>query len=221
MKSSDWRAFLVTVRLAAPVIADPGALPTLDAILAARLFESGSISTLDELPLLCNDGLFHGSSAIVSGVTEVAIARAFTARLALNEYRDCRFNPLRSGKVGVPYSQPRLDYFDSITADTMTWYGFGDVSAIGRVIDHLPGVGKKVRQGYGAIVRGSAEIEVIDDDRSLVIEIFGRPQPSRPMPVSRWLALCDTPAARVGVTTWKPPYWDYRSRGLCALPRVL
>ncbi len=221
MKSTDWRAFRVTVRLATPVISDPGALPTLDAILAARLFESGSISTLDELPLLCNEGLFHGSSAIVSGVTEVAIARAFTARLALNECRDCPFEPPRSGKVGRLYSQPRLDYFDSITAETMTWYGFGDVSAIGIVIDRLPGVGKKVRQGYGAIVRGSAEIEVIEDDRSLVIVNFGRPQPSRPMPDSRWLALCDTPAARVGVTTWRPPYWDYRSRVLCALPRVL
>jgi hypothetical protein len=221
MKSSDWRAFRVTVRLAAPVISDPGALPTLDAILAARLFESGSISTLDELPLLCNDGLYHGSSGIVSGVTEVAIARPITARLALNEYRDCPFEPPRNGKIGRQWSRPRLDYFDSISAESVTWYGFGDVSAVGEVIDCLPGVGKKVRQGYGAIVRGSAEIEVIEDDRSLIIASFGRPQPSRPMPVSRWRALCDTPSARIGVTTWKPPYWDYRSRNLCALPRVL
>jgi len=97
----------------------------------------------------------------------------------------------------------RLPY---IPARTATFYVNGDLNEILRLISFLPGLGKKVAYGYGAIK--SISVEETPEDYSLVKDGVAM----RPLP------LFFAESNEKMMLAWKPPYWDKTNVASCVPP---
>lgn len=97
----------------------------------------------------------------------------------------------------------RLPYLPATTA---TFYVNGDVGEVLRLIQFLPGLGKKVAYGYGAI--RSVSVEETPEDWSLVKDgVAMRPLPDFYADSDEKMFL-----------PWKPPYWARESVAPCVPP---
>ncbi len=93
-----------------------------------------------------------------------------------------------------------------LPARKITFYINGDVREILRLIQYLPGLGKKVGYGYGMIK--SVSVEETPEDFSLIKDGVAM----RPLPC--WF--CD--GEEKMMLAWKPPYWDKRNVTACVPP---
>lgn len=216
------RPFLASVRLSSPVILDAQFAVTLDALLAARLFELGEIQSIEELPILDSGGLLHASCGQLQELVDLDVEVSFTRGVSLCMLRDEPFRlTTKSTKIEKNRAyRPSLDSYRCVSAGSIRWYGVGDVTGVRSALDRVIGIGKKIRQGFGAVVPGSCEVLEVDDDRSIFRRSAraGQFDACRPVPLDRWNALGLGPPRRSGFTTWRPPYWSPASRTLCALP---
>lgn len=94
-----------------------------------------------------------------------------------------------------------------VPANTATFYGNGCLSEVLRLIQYLPGLGKKVAYGYGAIKSLSAE--ETKEDYSLVKNAVAM----RPLPCK--LGYSSDVVMRLA---WRSPYWDKRNVTECVPP---
>lgn len=83
----------------------------------------------------------------------------------------------------------------------------GDVKEVLRLIQYLPGLGKKVAYGYGSIK--SVSVEELKEDYSLVKDGVAM----RPLPCK--LGFCSDVVMRLA---WRSPYWDKRNIIKCVPP---
>jgi len=105
--------------------------------------------------------------------------------------------PLRDWMIRLPY----------IPAETVTFYGHGNLQETLRLLSFLPGLGKKTVYGFGAF--RSVEVEELQEDRSVVWE--GRAM--RPIPLS----MLEHAEETINCACY-PPYWDKHSVTECARP---
>ena len=97
----------------------------------------------------------------------------------------------------------RLPY---LPARSATFYVNGDVQEVLRLIGYLPGLGKKVAYGYGAI--RSVSVEETAEDYSLVKDgVAMRPLPDFYADSDEKMFL-----------PWRPPYWARESVAPCVPP---
>jgi len=94
-----------------------------------------------------------------------------------------------------------------IPAEKVVFYAYGDLHETLRLLNHLPGLGKKVNIGFGAFK--SIEIEELKEDHSVV----WRGKAMRPIPVK----MCAY-ASETMLLAYRPPYWDRRNIAECAVP---
>lgn len=98
----------------------------------------------------------------------------------------------------------RLPYVPACTA---TFYTRGNLKEVLRLLSFLPGLGKKVAYGYGAIK--SVSVIETDDDYSLVKDGVAM----RPLPLN--LGFDSTEKMMLA---YKPPYWDKTNVAPCVPP---
>jgi CRISPR type IV-associated protein Csf3 len=94
-----------------------------------------------------------------------------------------------------------------IPTPTVTFFGHGDIEEIETLVEKLPGLGKKVSEGFGAF--HSFEIEVIEQDKSLVNE---ESKAMRPIPCE---FLDERKSYEKIALAYKFPYWAKENVALC------
>jgi len=94
-----------------------------------------------------------------------------------------------------------------IPAETVTFYAYGDIQEVLRLLNHLAGLGKKIVAGFGAFK--SISVEELDEDRSIV----WNGKAMRPIPLS----MCQKADEQM-LHAFKPPYWDKKNVCPCATP---
>jgi hypothetical protein len=105
--------------------------------------------------------------------------------------------PLRDWMIRLPYAP----------AETVTFYGHGNLPEVLRLLSFLPALGKKTAYGFGAF--HSVEVEELPKDRSVVHE--GRAM--RPIPVGMLEEADETM-----ITAYRSPYWAKENVAECARP---
>jgi hypothetical protein len=116
---------------------------------------------------------------------------------------DTSVKKLQIGRGHYRAYMMRIPY---LPARKITFYVNGDVQEILRLIQYLPGLGKKVGYGYGMIRSVSAE--ETPEDYSLVKDGVAM----RPLPC--WFH----DGEERMMLAWKPPYWDKRNICACVPP---
>ena len=106
------------------------------------------------------------------------------------------FKPFLNKYPLVLGANPETD--DSLL--TVAFFGHGDIERVRGLLRFLPGIGRKVRQGYGLI--GSVRIDVIDQDISLVRDGY----PMRPIPAEEWETIHGHHALQARPMAVVPPY---------------
>ena len=209
--------FKIHLTLRTPAILH--SLLSLDAVLAAAIFrETGDVEAAHtKIPLANTKGVWHGSCVQLGRghVVDIGYKSGFRGRdwdPAL--FTDQRRNGRVRVKVGGGPYMPSIDTYRG-WAGEVGFAGFGDLAEVKRLLEALPGIGRKARHGHGEIA--SLEVERLDQDCSVARE--GAAQ--RPVPID----LCKpfgidlnerTPRDRV---RWAPPYWSGEAVE-CAVPSL-
>jgi hypothetical protein len=190
---------------------------TLDAVLAAVLFDSGA--SLEEahtrIPLRNTQGLWHGSAAIYETL-EVG-RQAFVANLRANHDLDPSLVAKnKQGQIHTKLSLSRRREFGAVmngysylVAEAVTWYGEGDAPQVENLMRTLRFIGKRRASGFGE-VKG---VEISESDSDGVVSPFG--EPLRPVPLELFTG--DKTSIR-GDAAWRPAYWRPENRAICYLP---
>lgn len=208
--------FAVTLRLGSPLVTGGGYM-TLDALLAAILFDSGA-SVEDahaKIPLKNTQGLWHGSAAIYETV-EVG-RQAFVANLRANHDLDPSLVAKnKHGKVHSKISLLRRQQFGAVmngysylVTEAITWYGEGDAVQVEKLLRSARFIGKRRASGFGEV----KAIELTESDSDGVVSPFG--EPLRPVPQALFTG--DKSSIR-GDAAWRPAYWRPENRAICYLP---
>jgi hypothetical protein len=225
--------FAVHGTLDTPIIFGSRAFLTLDALLAALIFErTGDAEVaMRSVPLAETDGIRHGSAAFLMGEVRPAPSGAAVFRGGLQpreasepgflwpsrKIKDRRQYTAISQKSGV--YRNTLDAYEAFEAERIVWFGRGDLEAVSELLGELTHVGRKVRQGYGRLVTGSVRIESREEDRSIAWPLNERAVPMRPVDIDTWQAIgFDTEGLRIEAATDRVPYFDARGQRLCVLP---
>lgn len=208
--------FQLTLRLATPLVTGGGYM-TLDALLAAILFDQGLTveQAHNQIPLRNTDGLWHGSAAIYESV-EVG-RQAFVANLRANHDLDPSLLARnKKGAIHTKISLKRQREFGAVmngyryvTTSSVAWYGEGNVKGVRRLIETVSFIGKRRANGFGEIQ--SFEIEESDSDG--VVGLTG--EPLRPVPIEMFSG--DDSSIRADVA-WRPAYWHPENRAFCFVP---
>jgi len=98
----------------------------------------------------------------------------------------------------------RLPYF---SAETVTFYAYGDLQETLRLLSYAAGLGKKIAAGFGAFK--SVSVQELEEDRSIV----WKGHAMRPIP----LAMCREATEKM-LLAFKPPYWNKTNVRPCAAP---
>lgn len=185
---------------------------------------------LDAIPLTRSHGVFHGSRAVASIPAyrreNVTFFRSFNREREQmpGAFFDKKRRPHFAGYpdsemtkdigfvvngISKGFFKTLMNTYEAVTdqfADRdsallrVAFFGHGDLERVRTLLRFLPGIGRKVRQGYGLI--GDVRIEAIETDLSLVLD--GRPM--RPIPVDAWVALGGDPALAARPMSIAPPY---------------
>lgn len=229
MENFALRAYLET-----PVIVRNGWL-TLDGILAALLYrETGSLETAHVgIPLDRKAGVWCGSAAFFEKMAPGNQYCGFQRGLKLDDLdlERCRYLPPGGPRSAFPYwiDQARseashewrsaIDEYPVVEAESVVWFGRGDISLIEALIGFeeahrkLHAVGSRINHGWGRV--RSFEFIPEDDDFSLVMP---NGAPARPVPADEWAALSGKEAV-LRPERIVPPYWD-GEMVLCAVPET-
>lgn len=190
---------------------------TLDALLAAILFDSGA--SVDEahaqIPLRNTQGLWHGSAAIYETV-EVG-RQAFVANLRANHDLDPDLVAKnKQGQIHTKLSLSRRREFGAVmngyqylVTEAITWYGDGDAVQVEKLLGSVRFVGKRRASGFGEV----KSIELRESESNGVVSPFG--EPLRPVPLELFTG--DKGSIR-GDAAWRPAYWRPENRAICYLP---
>ena len=208
--------FAVTLRLGSPLVTGGGYM-TLDALLAAILFDSGSTveDAHTQIPLQNTKGLWHGSAAIYETV-EVG-RQAFVANLRANHDLDSDLVAKnKHGKVHSKISLLRRQQFGAVmngysylVTEAVTWYGEGDAVQVEQLLRSVGFIGKRRASGFGEV----KAIELTESESDGVVSVFG--EALRPVPQELFTG--DKSSIR-GDAAWKPAYWRPENRAICYLP---
>lgn len=220
--------FCVTAGLQTPVILTTDAYLTLDSLLGAAVFaRTGEAeAAVQEIPLAQTDGIFHGSAGFLDSVLLKAPGAGFklgiqpTEEMWLPAYQTGTSEDKATGRkfrnnkrlvrrvdtVRGEYSTT-LDAYSAFAAAQITWFGCGEMKAVRDLLGEITSVGKKSRQGWGAIV--GFHLEEIDVDLSLSRQRRGMDRPMRPIPAATWQAWGRdiTPALLTRECAVRPPYF--------------
>jgi len=157
------------------------------------------------LPLRKTAGIYHASVSFFDGGGEACattIYKRFCERhLDLRRVRKKKIDRTRGHFRDYMI---RLVY---VPARRVTFYACGDPNEIERLLEALPGLGKKVAIGFGFV--RDFRVEEIKEDCSVVKD--GRAM--RPIP----LPLLDA-TSEVVMMAYKPPYWAKEFVAPCAPP---
>ena len=217
--------FRIEVSLNTPVILTRGYM-TLDALLAyAILQETDSLERAHtEIPLERTGDIWHGSAAFFCQHVEMGHA-PFGRSLKLDdlEYGPWQRLDKNNRPIFVDQSRdveryqwlPRFNTYNTVFAPPSAsdfivhWFGRGDMDRVIRLLQSLPGIGKKSMHGWGQIhkVRGYE----IDRDRSLWLDDG---LPARPLPESM------APGRKeclVLLEPFQPPYFS-SPKAPCVVP---
>jgi len=190
---------------------------TLDALLAAILFDSGA--SVEEahirIPLQNTQGLWHGSAAIYETL-EVG-RQAFVANLRANHDLDPSLVAKnKHGKVHSKISLLRRQQFGAVmngysylVTEAITWYGEGDAVQVEKLLRSVGFIGKRRASGFGEV----KAIELTESESDGVVSPFG--EPLRPVPQELFTG--DKNSIR-GDAAWRPAYWRPENRAICYLP---
>jgi len=203
--------FAITATIETPVILPDGAYLTLDALLE-RASEGGPI------PLVQYNRVWMGSAAFL--VDPRPLERSFVSSMQLHggDYNhDPRKKVLRTGGPDMA----DIDRYPAFEVSQITWFGLGYPGECVQLVQSLPGIGKKVAHGFGAINR--VEAVHLEVDRSIVLPDG---TPARPIPMTHWAEmratspeLADPATLPTDDTSVIPPYWDPDNRAFAVLPR--
>ena len=225
--------FAVHAALDTPIIVSPRAFLTLDALLAALIYERGEDAALAmrSVPLAETAGIRHGSAAFLMGEVCPAPggAAVFRGGLQPREASEPRFGwPSRKFKGRREYTainqtsgayRNTLDAYEALEAERIVWFGRGAIAAVSEFLGELTHVGRKARQGYGRLVPGSLRIEPYEADRAIAWPLEDRTVPMRPVNIDAWQALGFGAAGlRIEPATDRMPYFDATDQRLCVLP---
>lgn len=208
--------FAVTLRLGSPLVTGGGYM-TLDALLAAVLFDSGD-SVEDahaKIPLKNTQGLWHGSAAIYETL-EIG-RQAFVANLRANHDLDPSL--VAKNKHGAIHSKISLlrrqqfgavmNGYQYLVTDSVTWYGEGNAMQVEKLLRSVRFIGKRRASGFGEV----KAVELSESESDGVVSPFG--EPLRPVPLDLFAG--DKSSIR-GDAAWKPAYWRPENRAICYLP---
>lgn len=152
-----------------------------------------------------DDGIFHASSA------RAVRARGGKCSMLgrLNE-RDLDADRLKMGRAKTVQSvngdfATRLHHYPVCDAHEIRFTAVGDTEGVLRLLEWVPGLGKRARQGMGQI--GECRIVPLNGDTSL---IGSDGKPARPLPVGVYQALAGREDVPPGVQPFglKPSYWE-------------
>jgi hypothetical protein len=235
----DHQNFAVSAALDTPLILNPRAFLTLDALIGALIFERTQDAALAmrAVPLAETNGIRHGSAAFLKGDVRSAPrgTAVFRSGLAPREASEPRFVwPSRKFKGRREYTaiNPKagayrntLDAYEALEAEQIVWFGRGDIAAVRDFLSELTHIGRKARQGYGKLVPGSLRIEPYEADRSIAWPLEDRAArppvavPMRPVDIDTWQAVgFGTEGLRLESAADRMPYFEARTQRLCVLP---
>ncbi len=227
---SSARPFRVILNLKSPYIPSnttPTLDGVLWGALSRRLGQPASEAVpLDEIPLTRSHGVFHGSRAAIAeplaaGNHTVSFFRSFfrerdqmpefffDTKTGWPENVKDGIAKVRTGDIARGIFKPakndypllyRSDFSRDPILLVVAFFGHGDPERVRTLLRFLPGIGRKVHQGYGLIE--SVRIDPIEQDYSLI----RNGQPMRPIPVEGWTALGGDPALRPRPMRVMPPY---------------
>lgn len=157
-----------------------------------------------KLPFKHTDGLPHASVAQLD--TDVVNTATIYKRF---DEANCHKIDTKVKKVQIDRGHyraymMRLPY---LPAQKITFYGYGDLQEVLRLIQYLPGLGKKIAYGYGMIK--SVSVDEIKEDCSLIRDGLAM----RPLPCK--LGYKSDVVMRLA---WRSPYWDKCNVAVCVPP---
>ncbi|MGC8519778.1 MAG: hypothetical protein ACP5P4_14845 [Steroidobacteraceae bacterium] len=223
-------AFVLTAELATPLILSVETFLTLDSLLAGVIFEStGSIErALADIPLERTYTVWHGSAVFLEscairsmepfkrGLGMRDIGNGALERLALRRIERGR----RRGQLSTidtvrgPHQTTLSSYLSYLTP-RVYWFGCGDIDRVQDLVNGLPAIGKKRRQGYGQVAH--IEIEPVETDSSLSMVTAGTRHAMRPLTLESWERLYREQPSAIGCTRPSLPYFTGEAH-LCAIP---
>ena len=198
---------------------------TLDAVLGGEI--ARGVANLDEAirltPLVCTEGVSHGSSLILLGDTGV------TRTVSVVKRAGAAFEGLEPGRI--PKGRRRTDRFvvknllsryPMRLCDGGAWLGTGRIDEVRALLECVVGIGKRRSAGAGMIDPDSLGIESVDADPATwgLVTTACDPEfatqriaPARPLPIELFRRLGGDPAdAVLAVERVRQPYHDARYR---------
>ena len=210
---------IITAKLKTPVILGGGYL-TLDSLLANLIFETtGDIEVAhNTVPLVCTDGLFHASAALLEpfGSNGVSFCANMRATHALNP--DLLLKN-RHGKIHKQIGLTRRSNFGAVMnsytafdAPKIIWSAEGDSEAVNRLLSGVVFIGKRRGSGFGEVSKWDIEKGSLDG----VAGPFG--EPLRPVPLDMFSG--DKSSLKADAA-WRPAYWRPENRAICYAPEFI
>jgi len=194
---------------------------TFDALMGALHFEKYEDveKAHANIPIKCNEGLFHASAAQVDDFQRGSIS--FIAGMRADH--DIDADLLKKNRAGTKnhivilrtkrerFGNVKNDY-PTIAASKVFWDVEGHYDDIASLLKNAMFIGKKRTAGYGEIDRWDFE----DGHNDGVLSADGKPL--RPIPVPLYKG--DTTLPIVDAA-WKPAYWDPENRAACYAPEAI
>ncbi len=198
---SDHRPFRVCASVLTPVIISPKAYLTLDAVTLFLMTARGMDFSQAQaaLPLSMDGAVPCASAAFFDLASAAHVDRVGWKRsVPLREEASENFTIFGKGRNSTrPVKRPSVDQkrgeyasiltsYTSLGAQSVEWYGRGDIDMMRDLFLDLHAVGKKCRQGFGRI--DGVTVEEVEIDLSLARGEPGKEQPMRPIPFDQWAA---------------------------------
>lgn len=218
--------FHLSVELLTPVLLPEMGYMTLDALLSYA-FEMLYLRRPDvhEVPLESIDGVRCASAAIFTNVQHLP-ARIMYGGLnprdlqELPELTNWNRRAYRGHQFVI--NQYSGDFLKTngrmrvLTADSVHWFGRGDVEQVEYLMSMLPGVGRKASVGNGAFDHSTLSIDVLDTDQSWVF----KDKPARPLPIELWQKVSSNRDVSEEFVAYTYPYFE-TAKAQCAVPQSL
>ena len=204
--------FMLTLNFTTPVSA--GALPTLDAVLAAEIARERGDDAIDDLPLRETEKVWHASSLFTDrlgfAISHTKVAMRGKDRLEV---------PERVQRVKGKYRKwPNLlNRYDLQAASVGVYLGVGDLNSVEAIFRDIPAIGVRRADGMGLI--DSFIVEPVEVDAKTWGLKDGAGRPVRPVPVDIWREFGAEEPEIIEVCRWRPFYWQASNpTAICAVP---
>ena len=205
------KRFSVTAYLSTPLVTGGGYM-TLDALLAARLFDDlQNVEAAHAAVPIAHTGLLaHASGAIYEShsVDRVTFVAQLRAQHAINP------DLIQKNKHGQLHRKfdtsltNVMNNYTVITTPAVTWYAEGDLAEVRRLLEPVAFIGKRRAAGFGRVGRWGFD----DADLDGITGYAG--EPMRPVPIDMFTGN----GGVVVDAAWKLPYWSVHNRAACYVP---